>query len=84
MRIIYTPDAVVRAPQKPSWWRGWFKKTGTIAEHDGCKWILLESYSWGDYDGRDWHRYKLEEIPPRIALTNTNQMDALVRESGMG
>lgn len=74
MKVIYVPDVPPPPPKKPSWWAGFFKKTGTIVNHDGANWILLESWSWMDYEGRDWYRYNLN-IPPPEEFKTRNRLD---------
>lgn len=75
MKIKHVPKKLPPPPKKPSWWAGFGKPDGTIVEHDGVNWILLPSWSWMDYDGRDWYRYKLE-VPPPARFTTLAQYEA--------
>lgn len=77
MKILHTPVSPPKPPKKPSWWSGFFKETGTVVEHNGVNWILLESWSWMDYDGRDWYRYTLE-VPPECKMRTTEDLNNLL------
>ena len=58
MKIIYTPPPP-SAPTPPSWFRTFGKPTGTIVEHNGGHWLLVEKYDgpmWS-YSGRTWVGY---------------------------
>lgn len=46
MKIISTPPTRPRRPRPP--WRTMFVRPGTIAEHDGVRWVLVVEYAWMD------------------------------------
>lgn len=55
MKIISKPT-VKKEPRPPSWWRTFGLPTGTVVEHNGVRWVLVELWSCGAPSGRDWER----------------------------